>query len=354
MTKLEELRTKMDDAGIDAVIVHDELNQRYLSNFAFTDGLLFISSTEAYLITDFRYFEMAKKQADKAFSVVMPSDRESFLSETLCSSRIKRVGFEGGSISYAVQKKYTERYPELDFADIGEMILQLRKIKSPEEISKIQKAQDITDKAFSHILSLLSPNMTELDVVAELEYSVRKLGGEGVAFDTIAVSGDASALPHGRARNVRLKPGFLTMDFGAKYDGYCSDMTRTVVIGKATEEMKSIYNTVLCAQREAIEFLRAGVDCCEADKIARDIIDKSYPDTFGHSLGHSLGLFIHETPALSKKYKGTKLRSGEVVTVEPGIYIYGKMGCRIEDMVKIEEHGVYNFTKSTKELIEIT
>jgi hypothetical protein len=195
--------------------------------------------------------------------------------------------------------------------------------------------------------------MTEIEVAAELEYAMRRNGADGFAFETIAVSGDASSLPHGTPRNVKLKKGFLTMDFGAKYEGYCSDMTRTIVIGRADAEIKKLYNTVLEAQTRAIAYLRSGCDQGEADKVARDFID-SYPEfkgAFGHSLGHGVGLFIHENPRLSTKSFGKALRAGEVVTVEPGIYLYGKYGCRIEDMVKIEDGGVHNFTKSTKELL---
>ena len=229
----------------------------------------------------------------------------------------------------------------------------IRQIKDAEEIAKMQKAQDITDKAFAHILKVINRDMTELDVAVELEYAMRKNGAGAFAFDTISVSGDASALPHGTPRNVKLREGFLTMDFGAKFDGYCSDMTRTIVIGKADSEIKKIYNTVLSAQLAAIDYLRAGADCGEADKIARDIINVDYDGKFGHSLGHSVGLFIHEKPGLSVRGFGRKLRVGEILTVEPGIYIFGKYGCRIEDMVAITDDGVHNFTHSTKELIEI-
>jgi Xaa-Pro aminopeptidase len=184
---------------------------------------------------------------------------------------------------------------------------------------------------------------------------MRKNGASGFAFDTIAVSGDASSLPHGTPRNVKLKRGFLTMDFGAKYDGYCSDMTRTIVIGKADAEIKKLYNTVLTAQTAALDYLREGADCGEADKIARDIIDANpeYKGAFGHSLGHSVGLFIHESPRLYSRGFGRKLRVGEILTVEPGIYLFGKYGCRIEDMVAVTENGIHNITHSTKELIVI-
>ena len=197
--------------------------------------------------------------------------------------------------------------------------------------------------------------MTEIEVAAEIEYVMRKNGSEGPAFDTIAVSGDGSSLPHGVPRNVKLKQGFLTLDFGARYKGYCSDMTRTVSIGKADEEMKHLYATVLSAQLSALKILREGVLCADADAAARSVIDSvpEYKGAFGHSLGHGVGLYVHEAPSLSPRAKEKNLRSGEIVTVEPGIYLAGKYGVRIEDMVKIEQGGILNFTKSGKELIEI-
>jgi len=244
-------------------------------------------------------------------------------------------------------------FAETELVNIGDLIESLREIKTLEEMKNIQAAQNITDLAFSHLLKMLTPNMTEIEVAVELEYAMRRLGADGFAFDTIAVSGDASALPHGKPRSEKLRTGFLTMDFGAKLNGYCSDMTRTIVIGRADSEMKKIYNTVLSAQTEAIKYLREGADAGEADKVARDIIDRDYKGAFGHALGHSVGLYIHEEPRLSKRCLGRKLRAGEIVTVEPGIYIYGKYGCRIEDMVSIKSDGVHNFTSSSKELIEI-
>ena len=306
-------------------------------------------------MTDFRYYEMAINGACKEFEIVMPENRREFIDKVLCDESATIVGFEGGVVSYETYIAYTERHPHLKFVNIGDMIEIQRQIKTPDELLKMQKAQDITDLAFSHIIKMITPNMTEIEVAAELEYFMRKNGASALAFETIAVSGDASALPHGTPRNVKLKPGFLTMDYGAKYDGYCSDMTRTIVIGKADEEIKKLYNTVLDAQLSAIEYLKAGCDAGQADKIARDIIDShpEYKGAFGHSLGHAVGLFIHEAPRVSFKSFGEQLQVGNVVTVEPGIYLFGKYGCRIEDMVAIEENGVRNFTHSTKELIEI-
>lgn len=353
MTKLDHLRARMKEQGIDAFICLDELNQRYLCGFAFTDGYLLITMEDAYLVTDFRYTEDAEAKADPAFSVLAPENRTAWLSKTLAAADAHTVALEGNHVPHAVFKGYEERHPSNTFTDIGQTVELLRQVKTPEELALMQKAQDITDRAFAHILNVLTPTMTELDVAAELEYIMRKNGASGLAFDTIAVSGDASSLPHGVPRAVPLRRGFLTMDFGAKFDGYCSDMTRTVVIGKADAAMKKLYATVLEAQTAVLEAIGPGVDAGEMDKIARDIIDRDYEGAFGHGLGHSVGLFIHESPALNRRAFGRALRPGEILTVEPGIYLPGTYGCRIEDMIAITDTGIHNFTHSPKELIEI-
>ncbi len=355
MDKLFLLRERMKESDIDAVIIFDEINQRYLSSFNFSDGLLLISKSEALLITDFRYYESAKRMADKSFEVVALSNRNEIIDSFIERNSVKKMGFEGSFVSYETHRALCEKFTNVQFMSIGKMIEEQRKIKFPEELVKIQAAQDIADKAFSHLLKVLTPNMTEIEVAAELEYAMRKMGAEAAAFDTIAVSGTLSAVPHGVPRNVKLEKGFLTMDFGAKLDGYLSDMTRTIVVGKADSDMKKLYNTVLSAQLAAIDFLREGADAGEADKVARDIIDSipEYKGSFGHALGHSIGLNVHESPSLSRSGFGTKLLEGQVTSVEPGIYLYGKYGCRIEDMVAIRKDGVHNFTHSTKELIEI-
>ena len=352
--RLTKLRNKMAELSVDAVLVLDELNQHYLSEFAFTDGLLFITKEKAYLVTDFRYYEMALNKANKSFEVLTPENRREFLKKVISDEGIKTIGFEGGSVSYETYRNYCDNYP-CEFVNIGDTIEVIRQIKSADEIEKMQKAQDITDNALAHLLKIITPDMTELDVAVELEYAMRKGGADSFAFETIAVSGDASALPHGTPRNVKLKRGFLTMDFGAKFEGYCADMTRTIVIGKADEDIRKLYNTVLRAQTEALAYLKEGADCGEADKIARDIIDAvpEYKGAFGHSLGHSVGLFIHESPRLYSRGFGRKLNVGEILTVEPGIYLFGKYGCRIEDMVAVTKDGIHNFTHSPKELIEI-
>jgi Xaa-Pro aminopeptidase len=237
---------------------------------------------------------------------------------------------------------------------LGDLLAQMRAVKTEEEIGYIKKAQSIADAAYSHILKVLTPTVTEKEIALELSYFMRRNGAEGDSFDIIAVSGAASALPHGKCRNERISKGFLTMDFGCRYHGYCSDMTRTVCIGKADEEMRRVYQTVLAAQREALSVIRAGETGAFVDGIARQYITaRGYGNAFSHSLGHGVGLYIHELPTLSSRSNASLLVSGNVVTVEPGIYLAGKYGCRIEDMGVVTADGFDNFTKSNKELIEL-
>ena len=355
MNKLSALREKMEQNGFDAILVTSEINQRYLSGFHFSDGLIIVFLNKAFLLTDFRYYEAATAKSDPDFEVVMPESKFEFIDKVFVEQQVKNVGFEGDSLSYQQYVAYSKRFNYVNFMPVGDAFSRMRSIKDADEIEKIKRAQEITDAAFELLLKGLTVKMTEREVALELDYLMRKLGADDVAFETIAVSGDASAIPHGTARDVRLKRGFLTMDFGAKFDGYCADMTRTVIIGKADAEIKKLYNTVLLAQKSALEYLREGADAGEADKIARDIIDSipEYRGAFGHSLGHSVGLEVHESPNLSRRSFGCKLQSGVITSVEPGIYLTGKYGCRIEDLVLIEKDGIFNFTHSSKELIEI-
>ncbi len=348
------LRDKMREKGIDAVMVTSELNQRYFLDYPFTDGLLLITAQSAYMITDFRYEEEAGKCADPAFEIVTPSPRVAFITDVLEHEHVRTLGYEDRTMTVADYHALDGRYRGVKLVPLGSMFEDLREIKTEHEVELMKKAQSITDRAFTHLLSVIKPDMTEIEIAIELEFEMRRLGAEGVAFETIAVSGDASALPHGHPRNEKLHRGFLTMDFGAKYKGYCSDMTRTIVIGHADAEMKHLYNTVLHAQKTAISAIRAGEDCGEMDKIARDIIDGAgYRGCFGHSLGHGVGMFIHENPRMSTRSFGQTLVAGQVVTAEPGIYVSGKYGCRIEDMLLVTSDGNYDFTESGKELIEI-
>ncbi len=340
-----------------AALITSQKHCYYLSRFSFEDGYLLIFPDAAYLITDFRYEEAAKREADSAFCVISPDTGAlSAVADLLAHHGADTLSVEEEHVTIALQKTLAKRLEGVKIkGGISQTLTHLRQYKDAEELAVIERAQAITDAAFTHILNFITPARTEREVALELEIFMRKMGADGVAFPTIAVSGTQSALPHGTPRDVPLQQGFFTMDYGAALEGYCADMTRTVVIGKATEEMRHLYHTVLSAQEAALAAARVGIPHAALDKIARDIIDAAgYAGCFGHSLGHGVGLDIHEAPRLSSRAPEDALLSvGEIVTVEPGIYVQGKHGCRIEDMIAVCKDGVHNLTKSTKELIEL-
>ena len=253
-----------------------------------------------------------------------------------------------------LQEAAGDKWGEERWVPLGEELSLLRAVKDEGEIEKLARAEQIGDEAFSYILTQIKPGITELEIAAKLEYYMKSHGAQEKGFDTIAASGLHSAMPHAVPSEKVLEKGdFLTLDFGCKYQGYCSDMTRTVVIGKANEKQKEIYKIVLEAQEAALAGLRAGMTGAEGDALARKVIEEAgCGDYFGHGLGHSVGLEIHEKPALSPKDQ-TILRPGIIETVEPGIYIPGLGGVRIEDMTVITENGIKNLTSSPKELIEL-
>lgn len=349
MSRLENLR-KIFLQKADALLITNELNVKYLGGVDYTDGFLLITRNNAYLFADGRYIEVAKRDANKDFEVVLLNKR---LTEHIkdCIPEKSTIFYEDSTVTCAKLSAYLRGLENATLLPMGTLVEKLRNVKDGEEKQNIIKAQGITEAAFEHILGYISPDVTERDVALEIEYFMRKNGADGIAFDTIVVSGSASSLPHGVPRDIKLQKGFLTMDFGAKFNGYCSDMTRTVCIGKPTDEMKRVYDTVLLAQKSALEYIAAGKKCADADKIARDIIDKAgYGKCFSHSLGHGVGLYIHEDISLSPRSQGV-FEKGNVVTVEPGIYLEGKFGVRTEDMVYVTENGCENLTKARKELI---
>lgn len=357
MTHLEAFQKKLMGKA-DAALICSAQNIFYLSLFDFSDGFLLILPEAAYLITDFRYEEAARAGAAAGFEVLSPETGVlSAVYERLKAHNAASIWVEEDAMTLSERQRIVNRLSGVAlFPGASEALTQLRERKDKAELATISAAQELTDAAFTHILDYISPTRTEQDVALELEFFMRRHGADGIAFDTIAVSGSASSLPHGVPRDCLLERGFLTMDFGARFGGYCADMTRTVVIGHADGEMKHLYHTVLSAQRAALELAAGGVACRDMDKTARDIISNAgYEGCFGHSLGHGVGLDVHEAPRLSSKAsEGSILLPGHVVTVEPGIYIAGKYGCRIEDMIAVNEDGsIHNFTKSPKELIEL-
>lgn len=352
-----KLYERISEKGFDGAIFTDEVSQHWLTGFPTTDGLVLVGGDETLLITDGRYIEAARAQVNPDTRAVLS---EGTMMESLVRRCVekgwKKVCLDGTRIRVAAWNRIKAALEEKGIAveDLPGVCAELRRIKTAKEIEYIRTAQSITDAAFVHILSVLRKGMTEVEVAAELEYFMRKNGADGTAFETIAVSGPKSSLPHGVPGNVVLtENAFLTMDYGARYNGYCSDMTRTVVIGKADQEMKTVYETVRSAQAAAIDALKPGATGVGVDKAARDIIEKAgYGKAFTHSTGHSLGLEIHESPNSSFRSE-TSFEPNQLQTSEPGIYLEGRFGVRIEDLLLVTEDGAEDLTKSDKSLIEI-
>lgn len=358
MTHLQRLREKLSESELDAIVVSSEVNQRWLTGFPFQDGLVVVTDKRAVLLTDFRYIEAAKaSKAAKEFEIQMPSVRMPEAAyEIIKEEKSVRIGLEEATLAMANAENFREVFEGcVVTGGASAMIDRLREFKDEEEIEYMKQAQAITDMAFAHMLEWLTPDKTEIEVALEIEFFMRSHGAERAAFDTIAVSGKASSLPHGVPRDVKLEKGFLTMDFGANVNGYDSDMTRTVVIGKADDDIKKLYNTVLKAQTSVLDVIGPGKSNRKMHMIASKVIDDAgYAGCFGHGLGHGVGMYIHEAPNMNSRAPMSRvLIPGQVVTVEPGIYVEGKYGCRIEDMVVILNDGIYNFTHSPKDLFEI-
>ncbi len=352
MNHIRSLQAILPAIGAEAMLLSSWQSCFYAVPFSFEDGYVLILPDKAYLVTDFRYQEAATAAVGDCVTVVSPSSMKEFIADTLRDAGITRLGYEDRMLSCFDKASFFEGL-SVEAVPIGQRIEALRAVKDADEIEAIRRAQAITDLAFSHILKALTPSMTEIEVALELEFFMRKNGAKTASFPIVAVSGSASALPHGVCRDKPLERGFLTMDFGAVVNGYCSDMTRTVLIGRASEEEKRIYKTVLDAQKEGLGAIRAGVPCRKVDGAARSLIDGAgYRGCFGHGFGHGVGLDIHESPRVS--YRSDEiLAEGNIITAEPGIYVYGACGCRIEDMGCVTSGGFMNFTASTKELIEI-
>ncbi len=350
-----EVKRLLEKAEVEAVLVTDPYNMRYLSGFSGGEGALLLTDRKKVLITDSRYTEAAGRETD--FLVLEESrsnPRGELLAQLAGEYRVSRMGFEDAAVTYQEYEKLRKALPEQELIPLGGLLDSLRAVKTEEELKLIRRAESIGDLAFAKILEVLKPGISELEVAAELEYQMKRAGAEGLSFDTIVASGFHSSMPHAVPTEKKLEPGdFVTMDFGCRYRGYCSDMTRTVVIGKASQEQKKIYQTVLEAQRLALDQLSAGKTGRQVDAVARGhIAQAGYGKYFGHGLGHSLGLFIHEEPRLSPG-DDTLLLPGMVETVEPGIYVPGFGGVRIEDLAVVKEESCENYTGSPKELIEL-
>jgi Xaa-Pro aminopeptidase len=354
ISRLNTLTENLRSAGAEALWISSPHNHLYFSGFDNPDGRVLVTLERAYVFADFRYAERARATCGGFAEVIETRDPVEFLPEIFKKHGVVSAAIEEDHLVCEEYDRLKDALPGVRFFHFARKLTEQRQKKTADEVRLIAAAQDIADAAFAHILTLLPGNYTEAGVAAELEYFMKKNGATGLSFDTIAVSNKSSSSPHAIPAHKPLENGFLTMDFGAEIDGYRSDMTRTVVIGKADDEMRRLYDTVLRAQLSVLDVIGPGVDCGEMHMIAQDIIDGAgYAGRFGHGLGHGVGILIHEEPVLNPKRSGRKLVPGDVVTVEPGIYIEGKYGCRIEDMVLVTEDGIMNFTHSPKELIEI-
>ncbi len=348
MERIEALRKSTSE--FDAFFITSKENIFYYSGFTSEDAYLVITHARGVLITDSRYTIQARSQA-QGFEIY---DISEGLGSILRRLNFEKMGYEENSLTKGGFDALKQAVPYVELAPAGEIISRQRQIKTPKEIEKIKCAEELGDAAFSHILKKLGAGVSENEIAFELEFFMRKNGASGLSFETIVASGVRSAMPHGTASEKIIESGdFVTMDFGCILDGYCSDMTRTVVIGNASSRQREIYDVVLKAQVAALEFIKEGVACADVDKIARQVIkDAGYEKFFAHSLGHGVGLKIHEAPNFSPKSK-QNVCIGNVITVEPGIYIDGFGGVRIEDIVAITHENVQNLTKSEKELIII-
>ncbi len=337
----------------EAYIVISPENRRYLTDFASSDGYLIITKNEAIFLIDSRYIEAAQNKITECTEVSLLTSLSSQLPEYAEKLGIKKVYCEAEKLSVA---DFNELCGILNCECLAEKaddeINALRRAKCSEEKAKILAAQSIAEKAFDHILGFIKEGVTEKEIALTLDFFMLKNGAECVSFETIAVSGKNSSMPHGVPCDKKIEKGdFITMDYGAVVDGYHSDMTRTVAVGFVSDKQAEVYETVLSAQKKSLEILRAGVSCKDADAAARNVIsDAGYGKFFGHGTGHGVGIEIHEQPRLSPK-SSQILEIGDVVTVEPGIYLPSEFGVRIEDMAIITENGAENLTKCGKNLI---
>jgi len=342
-SRIEKLRNQLDEG--EGYLITSRENVRYLNGFG-GEGILIISTSEALFITDFRYMLDAKKLCS-GFEVF---DIRAGIA-ALIPKNLRKLYIEK-SMPFGMYSDYCKKFSSISFEADNGILDTLRKVKTLAEISAIQTAAEIGCRAYENVLNYIRPGVSEKTVAAELEYLMRKYGGEGTSFSTIIASGENSAMPHAMPQDKPIQHGdFVTIDFGCVYDSYCSDMTRTVVIGEASERHIEVYDTVLEAQLKSLNEVRAGVSCRDTDALAREIITEAgYGDCFGHSLGHGVGLLIHEEPRLSSTCADI-LAKDMVVTVEPGIYIEGFGGVRIEDLVVVTDSLPNILTKTKKDLL---
>ena len=349
--KLSNLREQLKKEEIGALLITNPYNRSYMTQFTGTAGVAIVSADDAVFITDFRYTEQAEKEIEGYRIVQHTTTMIEEVATQVKNMNVKIIGFEKDDMAFGLYELYANEI-EAEMKPVSGLVEKLRMVKTSDELSILQKAAKIADDAFEHIITYIKPGITELEVSNELEFFMRKQGATSSSFSIIVASGLRSALPHGVATDKVIESGdFVTLDYGALYEGYISDITRTVAVGEPSEKLKEIYAVVLEAQELALKGIKPGMTGIEADAIARDhIASKGYGDAFGHSTGHGIGMEVHEAPGLSFRSE-TVLEPNMVVTVEPGIYLPAIGGVRIEDDIVITEDGNERLTFATKDLL---
>lgn len=355
MSVLKEIQKQLRKPSHIALVTSD-INRRYVTGFKSSAGVAVITHDEGILLIDSRYYEKASEQVE-GFHVILMQDLYKQLERIFEEYGADLVSIENKTMTVSELNSYTEHFSDIEFDSsewLSDAIGRMRIIKTEEEIEKIIAAQKIAEAAFSKLLSKMTAGMTEKQVATALDFYMMDLGADDLSFDTIAASGKNSACPHAVPTSKPLEDGdFLTLDFGAVVDGYHSDMTRTVCVGKPTDEMKEVYNAVWGANTDALKAVRAGITCKLLDSVARSTLEAwSLEKYFGHGLGHGVGLEIHEAPTVSPR-SDTTLHEGMIITIEPGVYLPHKFGVRIEDMCVVTENGCRNLTNTPKSLIYI-
>lgn len=350
---LSGIRNQFTEKGIDGILISRLENVRYLTGFTGSAGVVLITEEDAIFMSDFRYKDQAHEQIS-GYDIQITGQSTSLMdmiATMVKEKQVKKLGFEASVVTFDFYSQLQEKV-EAELVPTKEVVETLRMIKTPEEITKLRKAAEIADKAFSHILEFIKPGVKEIDVANELEFVMRNLGATSNSSVIIVASGTRSALPHGVASDKVIESGdMVTLDFGALYEGYRSDLTRTIAVGEPPEKLKEIYPIVLDALLLATKNVKAGVSAKDADGFLRNYIhDHGYGEYFGHGGGHGIGLMIHEDPFLSPSSKQV-LQAGMVITIEPGIYLPDIGGVRIEDDVLITEDGCEVLTTSPRELI---
>ncbi len=352
MTHFEKIAAKLKEKDLDAMLITSEPGEFYAMGFH-GEGVAFITPNKTWYYTDSRYIESAQQLISGAEVALPPKDSNYFklAAELVKENKVSKLGFEEKYMSVAAHTRWTKEV-EAEFVPASELLTELRQVKDAHELAAMKEAQRITDEALLEILNFLKPGLTEQEVAARLTYIMARKGAERNSFDPIVACGPNGSKPHAVPGPAVIQKGqFVTMDFGCKVGGYCSDMTRTVAVGQPTEEMEFVYNTVLKAQLAGIAAAHAGVTGKEVHEAGAKVIEEAgYGEYFGHGFGHSLGIEIHEDPGFHTR-SDKPIPAGALLSAEPGIYLPGKFGVRIEDVIMLTEGGCIDITHSPKQLI---